>query len=119
MGKLRLRGDRLIDFRMGEVFVFIKNLSVPRTGYSATTGLKEGKSRWEKRPLPDSDLGFGPFCQKSLQLGKLKLWYGQLNQTTLGYSFRSASLNGMMRSILASESRTRISPERKHARFFA
>jgi hypothetical protein len=31
------------------------------------------------------------------------------------YSFRSASLNGMMRSIALLESRIRISPERKHA----
>jgi len=32
-----------------------------------------GKSCREKRPLPDSDLGFHTFCQKSRQLGKNKI----------------------------------------------
>jgi len=32
------------------------------------------------------------------------------------HSFRSASLNGIVRSTLPVEPRTRISPERKHAR---
>jgi len=39
----------------------------------AIAGPKEGKNCREKRPLPDSDLGFSKYCGKFRQLGKIKI----------------------------------------------
>src|SRR6266481_4401648 len=59
------------------VFVFIRAFRFPRSVNCATAGLNEGKRLSGEAPLPDSDLGFRRFCQKSSRLGKNKVFRRQ------------------------------------------
>ena len=64
--KPRRKRDRLIEFLVGEVFVFIKQtFPFSRLVNSAIAGLNEGKKLSGEAPLPDSDLAFNG-CAKNL-----------------------------------------------------
>src|SRR5262245_46334801 len=68
------KGNRVIEFVVREVFVFIKQtFPFPRLVTCPTESLKEGRSCREKRSLPDSDVGFAKSCQESRQLGNGKI----------------------------------------------
>jgi hypothetical protein len=62
-GKSRRKGDRFIEFLMGEVFVFI-NYSVPPMVNCATAGLKRGKKLSGEAPSPRFRSWFKEFCKK-------------------------------------------------------
>ena len=67
-------GDPVIEFFVTEVLVFIRRIvPFPRLINCASVGLNGERSCREKRPLPDSGLGFLKFCQQSRQLGKTKI----------------------------------------------
>src|SRR5947209_16751143 len=64
MRKARRKGDRLIEFAVSEVFVFIKQTFLfPRLVNCATAGLKEGKKLSGEALSP----GFRSWCLEILQ----------------------------------------------------
>jgi hypothetical protein len=74
---------------------------------SAIAGLKEGKKLSGEARLPDSDLGFYNFCQKSLQLGKSKtvMQMAELDkrrQFSVGAYNRPAMFNARREGLLSS-----------------
>src|SRR5262245_22703171 len=65
------RNERFIEFVVAEVFFFIEQTFLfSRLVNCATARSERGKSCREKRSLPDPDLGFCMFCQKSRQIDK-------------------------------------------------
>jgi hypothetical protein len=68
------KGNRLIEFLVIKVFVFIKQtFPFPRLVNSAIAGLNEGKRCREKRPLPDPDSALMSSAKNSASLSKSKL----------------------------------------------
>ena len=98
-------GIVVFDLNKVMVVVFCSLMVDPVTLLRSESGGKRRERAFRTQPRIQI---FG-LKLKPRQLGKIKLWRWR-------YSFRSASLNGMMRSTAPRELRIRISPERKHAR---
>jgi hypothetical protein len=64
----RRKSERLIEFVVGEFFVFMKQtLPYPRLVNFCDCGSETGEKLSGEAPLPDSNLGFQRFCKKSRQ----------------------------------------------------